>query len=672
VAEEPKGGASHEPVPAPASATPGAIPIKVVSSGGVLPTTTTVEGMQPGVLYRVELQAVDNAARPGDVAQTYVTPPPVRVPRAVWIGDTDDPKKIILNIHDLDGPATIDWGDGTDPTPVTPGATAEATSPHTFTDDGTYTVTVTLTADPTKKAVLTVDIISTRLDVLGGVIGTNWRVATLNVRGLQANAPTRIDWGDTQADNLDADASGEILTTHTYDEAGVYRVRVTELASRRIGHDDVMVLFPSPIIVVARDTATLWGATATATFDEGVTGDAHVDWGDGSTPTPMTVSAGTGTADHTYPGPGTYTVIVYDHERGMHGSSGITINPETPDIAWTSPTGSSVADKGTLVIDRLWGEATISFGDGSRLYKVTAPTPGGTATYKYDYKAHGGYTISVTDSATGSTATTAIRTSPREWQNALLWEPLSLLSVRARADGQNIRPTINWGDGTPTQTLPQPPGWMTHTYAEPGVYTASTSSGPFLFDRKVKVSHFFPLVSWRALPDKPDTIELLLQRTGPGDIFDVDWGNGSHTTAETDNQNLITNNYEGTTGRQPVRITDTRSGRATNISIQLDKTERMSVRWATVPVSRNGMAHTKTNVFIGVPASVDRVALMWYDAGSVEYDPQSGLECARFWDDTYPDMVELVVASESGTDPITHRCRGFVSTNEGTSGEFQG
>ena len=142
--------------------------------------------------------------------------------------------------------ASIDWGDGQ----VSPGTIAgdsingfAVSGDHSYSTAGAYPVTVTITIPSTGDSAtthVTAQVLAS-LRAIGSTVTASegepfsGRVATFvsaNVGSTAGDFTASIDWGDSSATTpgtVDENAQGgfDIFGSHTYAEAGAYRINVT-------------------------------------------------------------------------------------------------------------------------------------------------------------------------------------------------------------------------------------------------------------------------------------------------------------------------------------------------------------------------------------------------------------------------------------------------------------
>ena len=482
---------------------------------------------------------------------------------------------------------SIDWGDGSSvdsgaATTDTTGSAGVLTAgsfdgSHTYADNGTYTVSVTVTDDDGGADTETFDVTVGNVDPTL-VVPSNQTVdeGTLlvlkdiamftdpgfdNAAATPATAETftvSVDWGDgTTADSgsatIDTPGSSGSLTagsfdgSHTYADNGTYTVSVT-VADDDGGADtetfDVTVGNVDPTLVVLGnqtiDEGSLLSLTNIGTFtDLGFNNPSgtpatvetftySINWGDGSaadtgSATTDTVgSAGVLTGgsfdgSHTYGDNGVYTVTVTvnDDDGGFDTETlVVTVDNAVPAVAagadQTASEGDSVAiaptfsDPGALDTHT----ATIDWGDGSSLESIdpaTSPIAG-----SHIYADNGTYTVTVTvtdDDGEVDSDTIAVTVNNDDptltvSANQTIDEGtlLSLTNIGSFTDPGFDNPaatpptvetftySINWGDGTAADTgtatidtagsagvLTAGSFDGTHTYAADGVYTVSVT-----------------------------------------------------------------------------------------------------------------------------------------------------------------------------------------------------
>ncbi len=374
----------------------------------------------------------------------------------------------------------VNWGDGVIESFTYAAGTTSFSETHQYPDDNptgtpndTYTIKLKLTDDDTGVGLAETTIIVTNLapviaeiapqslaeGALFSLTGSGGSLATFTDTGLQDTHAAVIDWGDgTQVDALtvtQGSGSGSLAGTHTYADNGVYTATIT------VVDDDGNAGQRSFTITVTNVAPVLTGTTG-HTRDEGqaftlgglgvglsdpgfdnslntvdpanggetaetFTG-MTIDWGDGSALTPVSVvnrvsgsagaltTAGFDHTPHTYADNGSYTVTVSftDDDGGAVALSfTITVNNVAPSLTLTSEQ-FTLNEGQTLTIPQLGSFTDPGFNNPLR--------PGG-------------------------------------------------------ASQETFRYTINWGDGTPTESVDPTPA----TNGSPGTLTSGTFGNSHLY-----------------------------------------------------------------------------------------------------------------------------------------------------------------------------------------------
>lgn len=250
--------------------------------------------------------------------------------------------------------ASIDWGDGSPLDTPTPSG-GNVSGSHTYVDNGSYTVTVTVddgtdsgsdtllvtvaNADPVVTA-------NTLTSVPEGPTGT-LALATYTDAGSSDTHTADINWGDGNTDLGVAVSGGTVSAGHSYDDEGTGTYTITITVSDGTDSDldttSLTVTNAAPIVSAGIDQIVTEGDTvnlAPATFTDAGTADTHtaeVDWDDGAGFVSETVVQGSGSGDvtgsHVYPDNGTFTVTVRvtDIDGGVHTDSlVVTVNNANP------------------------------------------------------------------------------------------------------------------------------------------------------------------------------------------------------------------------------------------------------------------------------------------------------------------------------------------------------
>lgn len=254
--------------------------------------------------------------------------------------------------------ATVDWGDGTAPTIVTGSQMSDAggifTLPasHVYAEEGTYTVTVTITdiggatATAGSTAIVQDASLGATASALSATEGSTFSgaVATFtdsNQAGSSADYAATIDWGDkssmtTVSGSQISETSGifSVPGSHVYADEGAYTLTVTisdvggaTATASNVATVDDATLGATPSAVAATQLSTFTGTVATFSDanSRATSADytAVIDWGDNTSPTTvsgsqMTEAGGTFSVpgSHVYAQQGDYTLTVTISDPG--------------------------------------------------------------------------------------------------------------------------------------------------------------------------------------------------------------------------------------------------------------------------------------------------------------------------------------------------------------------
>jgi len=203
-----------------------------------------------------------------------------------------------------------------------------------------------------------------------------------------------------------------------------------------------------------------------------------INWGDGTTETyPASPPPATHTVHHTFSSSGPWTVVLTDTVNGMATTTQLTCS--TCDVTGAE-LSTTDATTGTWTIGPIVngtdGDVSVDWGDGTAADTVAS---GATGTHTYAPGVGSGpFIVTVTDPAVpGCTASVSGGNDPHtpDGPGVIVTPTLTLTCVGGDAQlsdvvtltiaGPGTAYTVDWGDGTATETHPS--GSFTHTYARP-------------------------------------------------------------------------------------------------------------------------------------------------------------------------------------------------------------
>ena len=411
--------------------------------------------------------------------------------------------------------ATVDYGDGSGPQTLTVTG-GSFTLNHTYTQAGTYTVTVTatdngLTGTSTISALVqsaqsqSPPVVGFPSDAIANSGLSLTLTGTVTDTGPGPLTAT-VDYGDGTGPQTLAVTAGNVTLNHTYAQAGTYNIVVTATDNGLAGNFSISALIQNtqtqtpPIINVNSGVTNGLVFTQPGTITDNGPGPlaATVDYGDGSGPQTLVVTAGSFTLSHTYAQVGSYTVTLTAADNGFTGTSTITAlvqaaQAQTPPIvnlgnSASATTGLVFTQSGTIA-DNGPGPlaATVDYGDGSGPHAITVT--GGNFTLSHTYTQAGTYVITVAAADNGFTGSSSIgvlvvdQVSP-----PTVGLPGNVAATAGTAFTQSgtiadsgpgpLTATVDYGDGTGPHALTVSAGSFTlsHSYALPGTYTVTVTA----------------------------------------------------------------------------------------------------------------------------------------------------------------------------------------------------
>jgi hypothetical protein len=360
--------------------------------------------------------------------------------------------------------ASIDWGDGSSATAGTIASSSAAFTVlgmHTYADEGSFTVTVTISDVPpgTGTATATDTATVSEADSLSGspvsfvaLAGTPFTGTVATFTDTLTSSPAgdftaTINWGDaTTSAGTVAGGGGSfsVSGTHTYAGSGTFSVTVTlsddapgtataqVTSTAHVGGAGITII---PVTFAATEGVTFSGVVAN--FSDSRAGavpsdfTASIEWGDGTTTAGTVASTGGGTFSisgmHVYADEGVFPVIVgvKDNVSGATGATKSTANVGEGDALTGTPvTFSPIANVPFTGVVATFTDsdtanvpadftATIDWGDATTTPGTVAGGGGSfSVSGTHTYTSMGSFTVVVTlaDDAPG-TATAATRST---------------------------------------------------------------------------------------------------------------------------------------------------------------------------------------------------------------------------------------------------------------------
>ena len=483
---------------------------------------------------------------------------------------------------------TINWGDGSDLQTIT-GNPSSVT--YVYPNAGSYTITASATEDEGTFAAaspvnVTALVVPPTVTISGNSAVNEDATYTLNLSatGNPSNHPITswtINWGDGTGDQT---VSGNPNTaTHVYTDAGSYEITASAT-------EDEGTFSASPLdvnVIVDAPTVTISGPStvneeATYTLDLSATGNAPnhpitswtINWGDGSAP--ETVSGNPSTATYVYANAGSYTITASatEDEGTFAATAPVNVTALVVPPTVTISGNSTVNEDATYTLDlsatgnpsnhpiTSW---TINWGDGSAPETITGNP--GSATYVYANA--GSYTItaSATDdegtfaaaapvNVTAEVVPPTVTISGASTVNEDATYTLDLSATGNPSNHPITSWTINWGDGSASQTITGNPSSVTYVYANAGSYTVTASAtedeGTFAAAAPVNVTaEVVPptvTISGASSVNEDATYTLNLSATGnpsnhPITSWTINWGDGTGDQTVDGNPNSATHVY---------------------------------------------------------------------------------------------------------------------------------
>lgn len=311
--------------------------------------------------------------------------------------------------------ATIDWGDSTPASAGTlsgpTGGPFTVSGAHTYTDEGSYPITVTITDTDTPSNTATASstakvadapLTAGALTLSTGVEGVTPVNASFAFTDANTGAPSSdfsasCSWGDGSPASAGTIAgSGGSYTAscnHTYSEEGSYPVTVTvnDVGGSSTSASNTATVNDAPLTAACATSISPQAFNAsTASFTDadpnGIASDytATINWGDGSPNSAGTISGGPGhgpymvSGSHSYTSTGIYTITttITDHPATATATCQLTIFAFAPGggAFVISDRNSSIGSPVTFWSAQWWKQNQLP-GSGPASFKGFAANP---------------------------------------------------------------------------------------------------------------------------------------------------------------------------------------------------------------------------------------------------------------------------------------------------------
>ncbi len=571
----------------------GTTPTSLAGSATSASHTYTSTGTATSQQFTITVTATDNSGATGSTSTSETVndrPPGVTVssvsPNPALVGQT---VTVTFSATDPDGTIStfgVNWGDGSAADSLPGTATSDT---HSYGSGGSFVITVTATdnsgspgsgtssetvSSPLAPTVNVTSVTPNPADTSATVTVTFTVSSTLPVSGITVN------WGD--GTTLDSFAATATSDTHVYTSTGSFKSQnftITVSATNSAGtgsatsqetvNDQVPVVTITGVTPNPASTGVTITIGFTSTDSDGTISGIIVNWGDGTAVDSLTGSATSDT--HTYASTGnfdsksfTITVTATDNSGSTGSATATETANDRPPVVTVTNVSPNQANTGQLVTvtfassdaDGTISSTTVNWGDGS------APDvlAGSATTDTHTYSSSNTFTIIVT--ATDNSGSTGQGTGSVTVQTPVSPPTVSVNSPTPNpaATGQAVSitfavsssvtvtgVTVNWGDGTATDSLPGTATSDTHIYASTGgvktqtftiAVTATNSAGQGSGTTSETVSDRSPAVTISGVSPNPAstgaTVTVTFSATDPdGSIVSVivGWGDGSTPTS---------------------------------------------------------------------------------------------------------------------------------------------
>ena len=405
--------------------------------------------------------------------------------------------------------ATVDWGDGLGPLPLTLGAGGGFTLSHAFPNDGVFAVTVAASdghASGSANFTVTVGnvapVVSAGLPATLDEGKTFSRTVTFTDPGADTWTAT-VDWDDGAGPKPVAVGPGRtVALSHAFldeDDVDVV-IAVHDGVATGTAHLAVTVKNVAPTVEAGGDAGLSEGGTLTrvgTVTDPGPsdTFTATVDYGGGATALTITEQR-TFSLTHTYPSQGDFpvTVRVTDDAGGVGTDTFVVKVSNTAPVV--SPGADTELDEGATLTRTVsfsdsgadsW-TATVDYGDGGGPQSAPVNQGARTVALSHAYLDDGDFEVVITvsdgtETGQGSFRVVAHNVLPivtlgaaATMNEGAVWTRGGSFTDPGVLDPHSA--TVAWGDGTPPTSLaltPQGTFTLSHAFTDDGDFTVTVT-----------------------------------------------------------------------------------------------------------------------------------------------------------------------------------------------------
>ena len=419
------------------------------------------------------------------------------------------------------------WGDGTASQTALVNSGTTASASHSWSGSGTYLVRA-MAMDSKGASSGYSDVLSVVIALnkapntpsipsgpVSGVPGTVYSYSTAATDPDGDQVKYLFSWGDGTASQTSLVNSGTSASaSHSWSASGTYLVKAAAMDSKGApsGYSAVLSVdittdkAPNTPSIPSGPTSgvpgTVYSYSTAATDPNGDKVQYKFDWGDGTTSQTALVNSGTtASASHSWSASGTYPVraMAIDSKGASSGYSDILSvviapnkAPNTPSIPAGPASGvpGTVYSYSTAATDPDGDQVSYIFNWGDGTTSQTAPVNSGTsASASHSWSTSGTYLVRAMaiDSKGASSGYSDILSvaitsnkapntpsAPSGWTSGFTGTSYKYFALTTDPDGDQVRYTFDWGDGTVSQTV------LVNSGSAGGAYHSWSKAGTYL------------------------------------------------------------------------------------------------------------------------------------------------------------------------------------------------